>query len=217
MKGTTMSDNKLLNKAITLSAKEEKLQGGKPVAKIKDEKGLTYTVYKFKQDGTESVAWGQLGKLSLGQTVQIGYVEDIGDSKDGSVSVTYRTIRNFNEDIGNGVQNAIDQGKDPYKSKSSVSEGSGNDEFGRRLGVHGLVNGMLANSNIISNVREPQDVSGIVALAIQIEDEINKQLNPSKFRQTVERTAPNIVTPPEEELPTIQQGDPDLNVEGIPF
>ncbi|MEK6279365.1 MAG: hypothetical protein AABN95_03350 [Acidobacteriota bacterium] len=53
-------DSKLLNKAITISAKEEKLQAGKPVVKLKDEKGLTYTVYKFKQDGTKSVAWGQL-------------------------------------------------------------------------------------------------------------------------------------------------------------
>ena len=98
-----MSDNKLLNKAITISAKEEKLQGRKPVMKLKDEKGLTYTVYKTKQDGSTSVAWEQVQELSVGDTVQIGYVEDLGDYQ--GKAVTYRTIRNFNKDIGEGVKN----------------------------------------------------------------------------------------------------------------
>lgn len=97
-----MADNKLLNKAITISGKEEKLQGGKPVIKLKDEKGLTYTVYKTKQDGSVSVAWEQLSELNLGDTVQIGYVEDIGAFE--GKPVTYRTIRNFNKDIGEGTQ-----------------------------------------------------------------------------------------------------------------
>jgi len=96
-------DNKLLNKAITINAKEEKLQGGKPVVKIKDEKGLTYTVYKTKQDGSTSIAWEQLGELSIGDTVQIGYVEEIVDNPQYGTT-TYRTIRNFNKDIGEGSQ-----------------------------------------------------------------------------------------------------------------
>lgn len=96
-------DNKLLNKAITISAKEEKLQGNKPVMKLKDEKGLTYTVYKTKQDGSISVAWEQIQELSVGDTVQIGYVEDLGDYQ--GKTVTYRTIRNFNKDIGEGIKN----------------------------------------------------------------------------------------------------------------
>lgn len=96
-------DNKLLNKAITISGKEEKLQGGKPVTKIKDEKGLTYTVYKTKQDGSTSIAWDQLQELSVGDTVQIGFVEEIKQTEQYG-TVTYRTIRNFNKDIGEGSQ-----------------------------------------------------------------------------------------------------------------
>jgi hypothetical protein len=95
-------DNKLLNKAITLSAKEEKLQGGKPVIKIKDEKGLTYTVYKLKQDGSTSVAWEQIQSLNVGDAVQISYTEEIKDSPQYG-KVTYRTIRAFNKDIGEGM------------------------------------------------------------------------------------------------------------------
>lgn len=94
--------NELQNKVITISAKEEKLQGGKPVMKIKDEKNLVYTVYKFKQDGNVSAAWSQLEKISVGQQLQIAFVEQQGDYE--GKPVTYRTIRNFNTDIGGGLQ-----------------------------------------------------------------------------------------------------------------
>jgi hypothetical protein len=94
--------NDLINKVIQVSAKEEKLQGGKTVMKVKDEKNLVYTVYKTKQDGTESVAWGQIP--DIGETVQIGFVEQQGEYE--GKAVTYRTIRTFNKDIGNGVANA---------------------------------------------------------------------------------------------------------------
>lgn len=94
-------DQDLINKVITVSGKEEKMQGGKPVMKIKDQDNLTYTVYKTKQDGSESVAWSQIP--SIDETVQIGFVEQKGEYE--GKPVTYRTIRVFNKDIGNGVAN----------------------------------------------------------------------------------------------------------------
>lgn len=94
-------DQDLINKVITVSGKEEKMQGGKPVMKIKDQDNLTYTVYKIKQDGTESAAWKAMP--SLEDVVQIGFVEQKGEYE--GKPVTYRTIRVFNKDIGNGVAN----------------------------------------------------------------------------------------------------------------
>jgi len=67
-----MSD-KLINAVIQLTSKEEKAGKFGPMAKIKDEKGLTYTVYKTKKDGTVSVAWEQLQKLSVGDMVQVSF------------------------------------------------------------------------------------------------------------------------------------------------
>jgi hypothetical protein len=199
-------NDKLLNKAITLSSKEEKLQGGKPVAKIKDEKGLTYTVYKFKQDGTESIAWGQLSKLSLGTTVQIGYVEDIKDSPEYG-KVTYRTIRNFNEDLAGMTQDKGEQGNSQPGANSSVSGHP--DAFGRRLGVQGL-----SNPNYYGSAQEVS-IANLVTEAIRIEDEAEKQLTPSKLRQAVNKYAPKVA----EELPVIDVGEPneDMPIEGIPF
>jgi hypothetical protein len=131
-------DNKLLNKAITISAREEKLQGGKPVVKIKDEKGLTYTVYKLKQDGSTSIAWDQLRELVVGDIVQVSYVEEIKDSPTYG-KVTYRTIRNFSKDIGNGMKNAglyqtAPQTQKPRSGQNFSSQKGSNDAFGQKIG-----------------------------------------------------------------------------------
>lgn len=204
-----MSDQKLLNKAITISAKEEKLQAGKPVVKLKDEKGLTYTVYKFKQDGTESIAWGQLSELDLGDIVQIGYVEDIKDSPEFG-KITYRTIRSFNKDIGNGMANAASQSaskESPRYEAPSASQRGSSDAFGRRLGVQGHINALLSNNSIVDRFEgiKNEDLVGIVKLAIAVEDEAERQLNPVSDTQSV----------PKATEPVIHAED--MNVEDIPF
>src|ERR1041385_4878047 len=95
-------DNKLLNKVITISGEETKKTQYGLVKKIKDEKGLTYNFYETTSKGTPSVAWEQYQELQIGDTVQIGYVEEIKNYE--GKSYTARTIRNFNKDIGEGVQ-----------------------------------------------------------------------------------------------------------------
>jgi hypothetical protein len=50
--------------------------------------------------------------------------------------------------------------------------------------------------------------------AIAIEDEAEKQINPSKFRQAVQDKAPQVV---EDELPVIQVENDGIDVESIPF
>lgn len=190
-----MVDQKLLNRAITISAKEEKLQAGKPVVKLKDEKGLTYTVYKLKQDGTESIAWGQLSELDLGDTVQIGYVEDIVESAEFG-KVTYRTIRSFNKDIGNGMANHQAQTQTPRGGANNAS-GRGSDAFGRRLAIHGMVNGLLASS------MPPEMIIKELPNLLKLEDAIDSALSPVSEPKPVSE-------------PTIH-ADEDLNVEGIPF
>ena len=64
---------------------------------------------------------------------------------------------------------------------------------------------------MVSNVL-PESITTIVKWAIQIEDEAEKQLNPSSFRQAVQRHAPQVA----EDLPVIQQEE-DISVEDIPL
>ena len=204
-----MSD-KLINQVIQLTSKEEKLGKFGPMMKIKDEKGLTYTVYKTKKDGSVSVAWEQLQTLNLGDMVQVSFAEDTGDYE--GKPVTYRTVRAFNADIGNGVANSSAQAKSSNpEANRGQSERSG-DAFGRRLRVQGHINALLSNTEYYSP-NNTITVANLVKEAIAIEDEAEKQLAPSSFRQAVRAKAPQVV---EEDLPVIQQGD-DTDVEDIPY
>ena len=213
--------DKLVNAVIQLSSKEEKLGKFGPMMKLKDEKGLTYTVYKNKKDGSVSVAWEQLQTLNLGDMVQVSFAEQTGDYE--GKSVTYRTVRAFNLDIGNGVANSSAQEKSsnseaPRASgRVLISEPNGsyearNEAFGRRLGIQGHINALLSNPNYYDS--EGPSISDLVKEAIAIEDEAEKQINPSKFRQAVQDKAPQVV---EDELPVIQVENDGIDVESIPF
>ena len=63
-------------KAITLSGEEKKvLSNGSTVVKIKDEKGLSYSFFMKKQDGTISKAYEGYQNFQLGNTVEIYFSE----------------------------------------------------------------------------------------------------------------------------------------------
>jgi len=204
--------DKLLNKAITINGKEEKLQGGKPVVKIKDEQGLTYTVYKTKQDGSTSVAWTQLADLSLGDTVQIGYAEQQGEYQ-GS-PVTYRSIRSFNKDIGQGMLNVSNQQKKTPQGANNASQSTQDDQYwDKKAYKQCLWNFWLEKvCPQKGDTRfEQTDMDMIWNVFKEIEEDADKRFSP--VRQAVEKANPNFF---KEELPTIQQ-DEEINVDDIPF
>ena len=66
-------EQELLTKYITINDRAIKDGNNGQYAKIKDEKGLTYTVSELKKDGTKSKAWANMPKK--GQVATVGYVE----------------------------------------------------------------------------------------------------------------------------------------------
>ena len=85
--------NDIQNKVITITSVETKsTTSGKVMLKIKDQKNLSYQIWKNKSDGSESVAYQGYNKLGepVGQNVEIAYKEDTGDYN--GKPVTYRTI-----------------------------------------------------------------------------------------------------------------------------
>jgi hypothetical protein len=145
-----MSD-KLINAVIQLTSKEERAGKFGPMAKLKDEKGLTYTVYKTKKDGTVSVAWEQLQTLSVGDNVQVSFAEEIVNHPEHG-TYTARTIRSFNPDIGNGMTNSSASKESSNLSHSGASQRGSSDAFGRRLAIHGFVNGMLGAGATVETI-----------------------------------------------------------------
>jgi len=91
--------NDLITRVITIAKREDTSnEDGTGVrCSITDEGGDRYTVWKLKQDGTESAAWGQLKSYDLGERVGIRFAERQDVSKKTGKPVTYRTIRMFVE------------------------------------------------------------------------------------------------------------------------
>ena len=91
--------NELIKKTITIASVESgTTKTGKQKLKLKDEKGLSYSVWRHKADGTESKAYLGLARYGLnaqGQTVGIMYKEEAGDFE--GKAITYRTIVGFGE------------------------------------------------------------------------------------------------------------------------
>lgn len=210
--------DKLINVVIKIQEIIKKSGQYGQIAKIKGDDNHTYTVYEQKKDGSTSVAWELMDSLGIGDSVQVAYAEKEGEYE-GKKYIS-RIVRNFDFDIGNGVQNAqMNNQPSPAQTTPSVannaSQSESRDEFSRRLGIQGHINALLSNPNYYNPDNSPT-IALLVKEAIAVEDEAEKQLNPSSFRQAVQAKAPHIV---DDELPVIQQGEglsPE-EVEDIPF
>lgn len=76
-------------------------------------------------------------------------------------------------------------------------------------------NALLSNPSYYASDVSP-DITALIREAIAIEDEAEKQLNPSALRQAVQRYAPKVILP-EEDLPVTQQDElADIGAD-IPF
>lgn len=198
--------NTLLNTTIEIQEMSDKLGKFGPIKKIKGKnietgQANTYTVYQTKQDGSISTAWTQLQTISVGDTVNVGYVEQSGVMQDGK-PFTSRIVRNFDKDLGNGRKNYVQHNppapvQSPSQGQNIAPQRESSEAYGKRLAIHGMVNGLLASGMLFPDV-----IKSLPGL-IQLEDEIEKALNPSPFRQAVQRTNPDFIK--EHDLPTIQQ------------
>jgi hypothetical protein len=224
--------NQLINATIEVVEMSDKAGKFGPIKKIKGkniETGQTntYTVYKSKQDGTDSAAWGQLGSINVLDTVSIGYAEQPGKMPDGT-PFTSRIIRNFDKDIGEGRKNYTQANPAPQAQSTPqraniAPSGVSRDEFSRRLGIQGHLNALLSNPNITPVLPYPH----IIDLAIGLEDSLESKLNPSPVRKAVERTNPQFFKqenlqiiqddPTDGELNPMVNDEPEMNVEDTPF
>lgn len=202
-------DQKIYNKGITIqeiSMKSVK-SGNRYV--LKDHEGKTFGFFTTKQDGSDTQAFAQFKSMDLrvGNTVTVGYVEDEFEVNDNGVqkSVISKKIISFRELNGEPSQTALaDQtgrGGAPRASQETFNRTTenGNDAYGRRLALHGFVNGMLAGGATVETIA--RDIPAL----LRLEDTIEKAL--SEVRPVSPIT--------EDELPVIQQEE--INVEDIPY
>ena len=102
---------------------------------------------------------------------------------EGAGEYESRTIRNFDLDIGNGVKNYQAQNQPPatqkakyvpeaeFKKELKENFTESREQYGRRLAIHGMVNGMLAAGI------KPTDISlEVISQVDMLENRINNFL-----------------------------------------
>ncbi len=208
---------------IVYSGLEDK---GGPTVTILDEKKNKWTIWKKDYDfpDQDSEAYSSLKNFQIGESFGVEYGEkeesftpNDGPNRGKPIKFTRRTIYKILPTVANPtavLSKASPQQKESNLGHSVASQGASGDAFGRRLGVQGHINALLSNPNYYG-ATSTATIADVVKEAIAIEDEAEKQLNPSALRQVVQKHAPSVV----EELPTIQveEGLSDEEVEGISF
>jgi hypothetical protein len=210
-------DEKIYNDAITIESVEQKNDRVTLVAHNKNRYGFWATRKAKDRNGEvifdhhnqpvmeDSAAMTQFKNMGLkkGGTVRIGYVIESYTDKNG-VNRESKKIINFQESneaptvaadrltpLNTALQPESSRGEAPARS-----QGTSTDAFGRRLALHGMVNGMLAAGATVDVIA--RDLKAL----LKLEDAIDLALNGDA-----------VVS---DDLPTIQQGE-DINVEDIPF
>lgn len=163
------------NKVITIVTKEEKKTKTGTNTKIflTDQDGIKYSFFKKKKDGTLCTAAEQLRDAGIdeGSTVQISYVLDSYEYEGKTINENKVTgFRETNEQPRVNAPVSVTSKPEPTYQKE---EGKGNDAFGRRLAIHGMVNGMLS-SGIRPEIISTETIKELNAL----EDRINLVLDP---------------------------------------
>ena len=170
-------------------------------AKVKSEDNKTYTVYEKKQDGSTSVAWKALEKVKIGDAIEVGFVEKPGEYE--GKAYTSRIVRIINQDIGNGMANAIAQ-ETRNSGQNTASQGKSDDQYWEMKAYKQcLWNFWLQKTNIIGVSDNWKDE--IWTVFKEIEADAKKRF----FDFGTSEPLP-------EELPTIQQNE-DMDVSDIPF
>jgi hypothetical protein len=165
---------------------------------------------RLRNKDQNSEAYGSLQSYKVGESfgVEYGEKEESFVKKEGAdagktINFTRRTIYKILPLVPNPT--AL-----PAKSTSPAEHARGEaptrsqghpDAFGRRLGIQGHINALLGNTKVFPTT----SVEGVVALAIRVEDEAERQL--AQGPQAMPNGSP---------LPVIQQDEPMIG-DDIPF
>lgn len=210
---------KLLEKIITVSSVTNLNPGDKKPINFKDENGDKYTLFKFKKDGTKSMAYQMFETLPYGgegSTIGIAYTEEpktFVNEQGKEISFTQRTVMVVKKPseirVANQVPNTTTSTTKPV---AKTEEKTDWDKIAFGKSKHGFLieafKANLGNPNIklseIEAIAEEWARASMRILPAKPQGlRTGQSLEQSLARQGVE-------------LPTIQQ-DEDIDLSTIPF
>lgn len=158
----------LQNKLIKITSIEGK--SGRFV--VKDQDDIQYSFFTTKQDGSETQAYitfktsNHGGQLSIGSDCQITYKEEKKFNEKAGKEVTYRNIVSF---LGGIAPVAVNSRPEPVLERTEPFESKA--AYGKRLAIHGMVNGMLASGKDPAYIRD--HLSSLLALEEAIDEALS--------------------------------------------
>lgn len=164
----------LFNKEITIQS----LQAFDNRYSLTDSENNKYSFFTTKQDGSETQAFNTFktskngGQLGVGDYCRISYKEDSKTNQYGK-TVVYKTIVSF---LG-GI-------KAPANVQKPITEPK-IDLYGKRLALHGMVNGLLASGKL------PHEIAPMLQDLINLEEALEKALSMEPKKDALDREPSN--------------------------
>ncbi len=144
---------------------------------IKDSEGKSFSFFQFKNGTKETTqAYEQLnngnhnGPFVKGDYAFIGYSENASVARDGQ-PITYRNIVSIMPAQGGQAEPRAEAPSPSNPGGDREPEMESRKDFGRRLAIHGMVNGLLASGEA------PARVAGMLQELIKLEEAIDAELN----------------------------------------
>ena len=168
-----MENTQNQSKTITISKVEMTSFDTGNQYKITSSEGVKYKFYNTKKDGNPTVAFKQFQDMGIkiGSTVEVWYKE-LAKEYEGK-PYTDRIIASFREAVGRPAQATKQELKKEiqYNIEQQPKDEKFWQERGRRLALHGFINGRLVNHTIA-------EVKAEINELLALEDEIDKKLAP---------------------------------------
>lgn len=144
--------SEIKNKTITIQGFDIVQNNTKYVITDQDNQKYSFFMQWEGQDTSQFAQWKNM-ELGQGKTVRIGYTEVKKFNQKANREATYKNIMNFLE---------------PAQQSAPVPKGV-QDEYGKRLAIHGFVNGLLASG------KNPDDID--IQSLLRLENRVNEMLN----------------------------------------
>ena len=175
-----------------------------------DSEDNKWSIWKadYNNKDHDSDAYAMFKELKMGDEFGITYGEkpsSFVNDQGKTINFTQRTIYSILpviDDVAIRTPKAVEK---PHSEPNIASQGK-QDDFGRRLAIHGMVNGLLANPNT-ENI---STVKLLIPDLLELEDYINEALSkPKGWDNLGAKLKESVVTDLEEDIQTA--------VENIPF
>lgn len=162
-----------MDEILSKDIKIAKVESREKLLIFEDTEGTKYKIWYVKKDGTDTVAYGIWKTMGLrpGSVANVSWKEEQKSfTGDGGQVIAYtdRTVIGLRETTGTGISTPGYAGHDEKKKEQ--------DNFGRRLAIHGFINALLSRPGTQIDQITTSTIEQLIELENRIEATL-KEIN----------------------------------------